>query len=243
MNALFLDTTFFIHTFIPFNPAPKLTNLAMPTFTLVLTCNIALFWWPRKLNNVQFGVHASCSGMGLWRHITPTAKAVALRSSTRTIACRTQPMPSVNSRTIYKCARKYAHSGHSRSLTGSSCYIFLFTKLIEREHPVRINHALLRVNLAVAPLRASNSACLFTRRRHTVKIRTLQLNWDNPLRKDFNFLFKRWKKSWTRLNMNQHRKNCLPDWLEAILGARHQPWPRCFEYAHVWFSWTKVVIA
>ncbi len=25
-------------------PAQKFTNLAMPTFTLVLTCNIALFW-------------------------------------------------------------------------------------------------------------------------------------------------------------------------------------------------------
>ncbi len=28
---------------------------------------------------------------------------------------------------------------------------FLSTKLIEREHPVRINHALLRANLADAP--------------------------------------------------------------------------------------------
>ncbi len=135
--------------------APKFTNLAMPTSTLVLTCNIALFWWPRKLNSVQFSLHASYSGMGLWRHITPTVKAMPLRSSTRTIACRfgrTQPMLSVNSRTIYNSSRKYAHNGHSRSLTGTSCYKFLSTKLIEREHPVRINHALLRVNFAVASL-------------------------------------------------------------------------------------------
>ncbi len=42
--------------------------------------------------------------------------------------------------------------------------------------------------------------------------------------------------------MNEHELDCLPDWRETILSAPHQPWPRCFEYAHVWFSWTKVVI-
>ncbi len=42
--------------------------------------------------------------------------------------------------------------------------------------------------------------------------------------------------------MNEHELDCLPDWREAILSARYQLWPRCFEYAHVWFSWTKVVI-
>ncbi len=159
-------------TLTSFIPAPKFTKLAMPTFTFVLTCNIALFWWPRKLNNVLFGVHASCSGMDLWRHITPTVKAMALRPSARTIACRfgrTQPMP-VNSRAIYKCARKYAHNGYSRSLTGSLCYIFLSTRLIERERPVQINHALLRVNLVVALLWTSNSTCLFIRCRHTVTV-------------------------------------------------------------------------
>ncbi len=44
-----------------------------------------LFWWPRKLNSVQFTENGSCSGMGLWRHITPTFKAMALRSSTPTL--------------------------------------------------------------------------------------------------------------------------------------------------------------
>ncbi len=135
-------------------PAQRFTILTMPAFTLVLSCSIALFWWPRKLNDMQFGKHVSCSGMSLWRHITPPFKAMALRSSTYTTACRfgrTQPMPSVNSRTIYQCARKYARKGHSRSPTGSSCYILLSTKLIEREHPVGINHALMRTNLAVAP--------------------------------------------------------------------------------------------
>ncbi len=43
--------------------------------------------------------------------------------------------------------------------------------------------------------------------------------------------------------MVEHELNCLPDWQEAKLGAPHQPWLRCFEYAHVWFSWTKVGIA
>ncbi len=127
-------------------PAPKFSNLAMPAFTHVLTCNTALFWWPRKLNGVQFTEKGSCSDMGLWRHITPTFKAMALRSSTPTIACRfgwTQLMSLVNSRKIYHCARKCTHNGHSRSPTGSSCYIFLSTKLIECEHPVRMNHALL----------------------------------------------------------------------------------------------------
>ncbi len=119
---------------------------------------------------------------------------------------------------------------------------FLSVKLIEREHPARINYAILRVNFAVAPFWASSSTRLFARCRHTVKIRTLQLNWDNPLCEDFNFLIKRLKKSWTRLNMNEHELDCLPDCREAILSARHQPWPRCFEYAHVWFSWAKVVI-
>ncbi len=122
-------------------PAPKFSNLAMPAFTHVLTCNTALLRWHRKLNNVQFAVDASCSGMGLWRHITPTLKAMALRSSMPTIPCRfgwTQLTSLVNSRKIYHCARKCAHKGHSRSPTGSSCYIFLSTKLIEREH-----HALL----------------------------------------------------------------------------------------------------
>ncbi len=120
-------------------PAHKFTNLAMPKSTLALTCNIAFFWWSRKLNNVRFGVHASCSG-GISRQL--------LRSSTRMIACRfgrTQPMPSVNCRTIYNSSRKYAHNGHSRSLTGSSCYIFLSTKLFERcrytvkIHTLRLN--------------------------------------------------------------------------------------------------------
>ncbi len=50
---------------------------------------------PRKLNDVQFGVHIRCSGMGLWRHMTPLFKAMPLRPSTRTTSCRfgrTQPM-------------------------------------------------------------------------------------------------------------------------------------------------------
>ncbi len=125
-------------------PAPKFTKLAMSAFTHVLTCNTTLQWWPRKLNGVQFAENGSCSGMGLWRHITPT----------RTIACRfgwTQLMPLVNSRTIYHCARKCAHNGHSRLPTGSSCYSFLSTNPTDREHPVRMNHALLWVNLAFAP--------------------------------------------------------------------------------------------
>ncbi len=179
-------------------PAQKFTTLAMPAFTLVLTCNIALFWWPRKLNDVQFGMHVSCSGMSLWPHITPPFKAMALRASTHTTAYRfgrTQPMPSVYSWTIYQCARKYARKGHSRSPTGSSCCILLSTKLIEHEHPVGINHALLRVNLAVATFWVSNSTHLFTRCRHIVKIRTLQLNWENRLCKEFNLRFKRLKKS------------------------------------------------
>ncbi len=179
----------------------------MPAFTFVLTCNITLFWWPRKLNVVQFGMHVSCSGLSLWRHITPPFKAMALRSSTHTTAYRfgrTRPMPSVNSRTIYQCARNYARKGHSRSPTGSSCYILLSTKLIEREHPVGINHALLRVNLAVATFWVSNSTRLFTRCRHIVQIRTLQFNWENPLCKEFNLWIKRLKKSWTRLNRNDH---------------------------------------
>ncbi len=87
--------------------ASKCTNFAMPALTLVLTCNTALFWWPRKLKDVPFGAHASCSDIGLWRHITPTFKTMALRSSTPTKACSfgwTQLMPLVNSRTIYQCA-------------------------------------------------------------------------------------------------------------------------------------------
>ncbi len=48
------------------------------------SCNIELFWRPRKLNDVQFSMHVSCSGMSLWRHTTPTFKAMALRSSTHT---------------------------------------------------------------------------------------------------------------------------------------------------------------
>ncbi len=151
-------------------------------------------------------------------------------------------MPSVNSRTINQCARKYARKRHSRSPTGSSCYILLSTKSIEREHPVGINHALLRVNLAVVTFRVSNSTRLFTRCRHIVKIRTLQLNGNNPLCKEFNLWIKRLKKSWTRLNRNDHELDCLPDWQVAILSARHQRWPHCFENAHVWFSWIKVVI-
>ncbi len=83
-SVLFLDATFFFHTFARSIPAQKFTNLAMSAFTLVLTCNIALFWWPRKLNDVQFSMHVSCSGMSLWRHITPPFKAMALRSSTHT---------------------------------------------------------------------------------------------------------------------------------------------------------------
>ncbi len=118
--------------FTPSNPSPlarsipahKFTNFAMSTYTLILTCNTTLFWWPRKLKDVPFGVYASCSDMGLWRHSTPTFKTMALRSSTPTKACNfgwAQPMPLVNSRTTYQCAPKYARKGHSRSPTGSSC--------------------------------------------------------------------------------------------------------------------------
>ncbi len=85
----------------------QFTNLAMPAHTLVLTCNIALLWCLRKLKGVQFGKHGSCSGKGLWQHITSTFKAMTLRSSTRTTSCRfgrTQTIPSVNSRIIYQCA-------------------------------------------------------------------------------------------------------------------------------------------
>ncbi len=163
---------------------------------------------------------------------------MALSSSTHTTAYRfgrTQPTPSVNSRTIYQFARKYARKGHSRSPTGSSYYILLSTRLIEPEHPVGMNYALLRVNLAVATFGVSNSTRLLTRWRHIVKIRTLQFNWENPLCKEFNLWIKRLKKSWTRLNRNDHELDCLPDWRKAILSARRQPWPHCFEYAHVWF--------
>ncbi len=99
----------------------------MPAFAHVLACNTASFWWPRKLNGVQFTENGICSDMGLWRHITPTLKAMALRSSMPTIACRfgwTQLMPLVDSRKMYHCARKCMHNGHSRPPTGSSCYIF-----------------------------------------------------------------------------------------------------------------------
>ncbi len=88
-------------------PASTFTNLAMPAFMRVLTCNVTCFWWLLKLEDEQFGLHASCLGMGQWRHFTSTFKAMALRSSTRTTACGfgwTWPMPSVNSRTTYKCA-------------------------------------------------------------------------------------------------------------------------------------------
>ncbi len=156
-------------------PAPKFSNLAIYAR---LNLQYALYWWPRKLNDVQFAENGSCSEMGLWWHITPILRP-SFRSSTPTQACRfgwTKLMPLVNSRTIYHCARKCAHTEHSRSPTGSSCYIFLSTKLIEREYPVRMNHALLCVNLTVAPFWGSNSTRLFARCRRTVKIRTLQLN-------------------------------------------------------------------
>ncbi len=51
-----------------------------------------------------------------WRPITPAFKTTALRSSTPTKVCsfgRTQPMSSVNSRTIYQCARN-VRKGQSR---------------------------------------------------------------------------------------------------------------------------------
>ncbi len=46
----------------------------------------------------------------------------------------------------------HARKGHSRSPNGNSYYTFLSTNFIEHEHPVRINHALLQTNLAVAPI-------------------------------------------------------------------------------------------
>ncbi len=59
----------------------------------------------------------------MWQHITPPFKVTALRSAMRTTACsfcRTQPMPTANSRTINQCVRL----GHLRSPTGSSCHTF-----------------------------------------------------------------------------------------------------------------------
>ncbi len=69
---------------------------------------------------------------------------------------------------------------------------FLSTSRIEREHPVRINHALHEAHLAVAPFGTSNSTHLFTHSRYAVKLRPLQFNWDKPLWQDF---FKRLKNT------------------------------------------------
>ncbi len=59
----------------------------------------------------------------VWQHITPPFKVTALRSAMPTTACsffRTQPMPSVSSRTINQCACL----GHLRSPTGRSFHTF-----------------------------------------------------------------------------------------------------------------------
>ncbi len=48
-------------------PAPKFTNIAMPTFALFLTCNTALFWWPRRFKDVS--VVRACAGGGISRHV------------------------------------------------------------------------------------------------------------------------------------------------------------------------------
>ncbi len=49
---------------------------------------------------------AACGGISRQPY-----KVIALRPATRTTTCRfgrTRPMPAVNSRTIYQCARNYA---------------------------------------------------------------------------------------------------------------------------------------
>ncbi len=94
-------------------PAPKFTNLAMPTFAFVLT---------RKLKDMPFDATTvwACACGGIWRQLLRSAAHITYSFG------MTQPMPSVNSRTIYLCARKYARKGHSRSPSGSPYYIFWF---------------------------------------------------------------------------------------------------------------------
>ncbi len=47
----------------------------------------------------------------------------------------------------------------------------------------------------IAPFGTSNSTRLFTHRRHAIKVRTLEVNWDKHLGAGFSFVNKRFKKS------------------------------------------------
>ncbi len=68
--------------------------------------------------------------------------------------------------------------------------IFLSSKRNERVHPVRINHAVFKANLAVAPFQTYNSTRLVSHSWHAVKVCPLQFE---PLCAYFNFLIKRLK--------------------------------------------------
>ncbi len=67
--------------------------------------------------------------VGRWRHITPLFEVKSLRSATATTACsfgRTQPTPTVNSRTLYQDTPGQPQQGNE------PC--FLFTEFIESTH-------------------------------------------------------------------------------------------------------------